>query len=81
MVKICQGVLYQLYVDLIFIFCGEDFSTDWLLIYDKSMVIKQDWLFCYNIEEDIWLSRCRCIPHSNHDISGFPRTVGRCEQG
>jgi hypothetical protein len=62
-VKICQGDLYRLYVDPTFAFHGEEFSTFRSLADDTSMVIEQDWLFCYNREEDHLVFRVAGVPH------------------
>jgi hypothetical protein len=51
-VKIYQSGLHQLYIDPTFVFQGEEFNTFRSLANDSSMVIKQNWLFCYNCEED-----------------------------
>ena len=44
-VKICQGDLYLLYVDPMFAFHGEDYSTFRSLADDTSLVIEQEWVF------------------------------------
>ena len=50
--KICQGDLYCLYIDPTFAFHRVEFNTFRSLANDTSMVIEQEWMFCYNREED-----------------------------
>ena len=62
-VKICEGDLYRLYVDPAFAFHGEEFNTFRSLADDTSMVIEQDWLFCYNREEDHLVFKIAGVTH------------------
>ena len=51
-VKIKQGDLCWLYVDPRIIFHGGEFNTFRFLADDTSLIIEQDYVFCYNREED-----------------------------
>ena len=44
--KICQGDLYQSYVDPMYDFEANEFNIFKSLAYDISLVIEREWVFC-----------------------------------
>ena len=81
-VNICQGDLYGLYIDPTFVFHGEEFNTFRSLADDIFIMIEQDWLFCYNREEDHMVFKVVGVSHMHgcNEVHGLPRTMGRGEQ-
>ena len=62
-VKSRQGDLYRLHIDPTFVFHGEEFNTFRSLAHDTSMVIKQNWLYCYNREEEHLVFKIAGVSH------------------
>jgi hypothetical protein len=75
MVKICQDDLYQLYVNPIFTFRGEDFKTFQPLIDDKSMVIEIG-CFVIIVRRTKWLQDVDVYHITTMKLAVFPRYWG-----
>lgn len=62
-VRICQGDLYRLYVDPMFVFHEEELNIFRSLADDTFLVIEQKWLFYYNHEEDHLVFKVASVSH------------------